>query len=188
MCPRSCIAYTGPYEKLERCPKCREREPRYYRKGKKKIPRQTFDTHLVGPQLQALFLSREHAERMHHRRRLTKRLIDLLKVGGTFDLAEDAFYGSDYLDAAQPHGDEPPRIKPEDICLMFSVDGAQLYRMKQSDCWIYIWVIFDLAPELRYKNRYILPGAIIPGPNNPKDLDSFLLPGLYHIAALQREG
>ncbi len=72
--------------------------------------------------------------------------------------------------------------------LMMSIDGAQLYRMKQSDCWIYIWVILDHAPDTRYKKKHIIPGAIIPGPNKPKDIDSFLFPGLYHLAALQKEG
>ena len=31
-------------------------------------------------------------------------------------------------------------------------------------------------------------GGIIPGPRKPKNLDSFLFPGLHHIAALHREG
>jgi hypothetical protein len=31
-------------------------------------------------------------------------------------------------------------------------------------------------------------GGFIPGPNNPKNIDSFLFPGLYHLAALQNEG
>ena len=71
---------------------------------------------------------------------------------------------------------------------MLSIDGAQLYRNKKSDCWIYIWLLLDLAPGQRYKIRNILPGGIIPGPGHPKNLDSFLFPGLAHVSALQREG
>ncbi len=41
--------------------------------------------------------------------------------------------------------------------------------------------------DKRYKKQYVLPGGIIPGPEKPKVLDSFLFPGLYHIAALQNE-
>jgi hypothetical protein len=47
---------------------------------------------------------------------------------------------------------------------------------------------FDLAPDMRYKKKHVLPGCIIPGPNKIKIVDSFLFCGLYHIAALQREG
>ena len=71
---------------------------------------------------------------------------------------------------------------------MLSIDGAQLLGNKKSDCWIYIWIILDLAPDERYKVRNILPGGVIPGPGKPKDLDSFLFPGLAHISALQKEG
>ena len=72
--------------------------------------------------------------------------------------------------------------------LMLSIDGAQLYQSKESDCWIYIWILIDLGPDKRYKIRNILPGGVIPGPKCPKDLDSFLFPGLAHVYALQREG
>ncbi|KAI0767544.1 hypothetical protein C8Q74DRAFT_1174409, partial [Fomes fomentarius] len=39
-----------------------------------------------------------------------------------------------------------------------------------------------------YKKRYVLPGAIVPGPGKLKHPESFLYPGFQHIAALQREG
>jgi hypothetical protein len=71
---------------------------------------------------------------------------------------------------------------------MFSIDGVQLYAMKVSACWLYIWVILNLAPERWYKKKHVLIGGFISGPNNPKNLDSFLLPGLQHLVALQKEG
>ena len=71
---------------------------------------------------------------------------------------------------------------------MLSIDGAQLFHNKKSDCWIYIWVILDLPPDECYKLWNVLPGGIIPGPQNPKGLDSFLFPGLAHVSAIQKEG
>jgi len=68
---------------------------------------------------------------------------------------------------------------------MLSLNGAQLYEHKASDCWIYIWVIFDHAPHLQYKKKHVLPGGFIPG--KPKIVDSFLFPGLHHVSALQSE-
>ena len=35
---------------------------------------------------------------------------------------------------------------------------------------------------------FVIPGAIVPGPKKPGDMDPFLFPSLYHLAALQREG
>ena len=74
------------------------------------------------------------------------------------------------------------------MCLMFSIDGAQLYTLKASDCWIYIWIVLDRVPGQRYKKKFVLPGGFIPGPNKPKNLDSFIYPGLDHVAAVMTEG
>ncbi|KAG2106829.1 uncharacterized protein F5147DRAFT_746242 [Suillus discolor] len=103
--------------------------------------------------------------------------------GGVVDAYEDFFHGTDYLDAVRLG-----KIKDGDPILMLSIDGAQLYESKQSDCWIYIWVVFDHHPQERYKKKYVLPGGFIPSPNKPKNVDSFLFPGLYHLAAIQHEG
>lgn len=47
-------------------------------------------------------------------------------------------------------------IQHGNIVLMLSVDGAQLFRNKQSDCWFIIWIVLNLSPDLRYKKRYII--------------------------------
>ena len=74
------------------------------------------------------------------------------------------------------------------MVLMLSIDGAQLYAMKASDCWFLICIVFDLPPEYRYKKRFVLPAGVIGGPNKPKFMDSFLYPTSYHVSAVQREG
>lgn len=41
--------------------------------------------------------------------------------------------------------------------------------------WMYIWVIFSLDPATHhYKKTAVLFSAVIPGPNKPKLLESFL--------------
>ena len=116
---------------------------------------------------------------MAHRQRVTDALLDQI---GLLDILTDYTEGQDYLANVAPH------LKPHDTILMFSADRAQLYRNKKSDCWMYIWVVFDLAPGDCYKKRYVLPGGFVPGPNAPKDFDSFFFPGIYHLSALQRKG
>ena len=188
MCANSCVAFTGPYENLEECPRTDCREPRYDQRvlrqsnGKKRIPRQVFTTFPLGPQLQSRWKSPEMARKMFYRRDKTQDELSRDRDPGDYTF-DDIFCGSAYLDAVEsgPIGDH-------DTVVMFSIDGAQFYRNKKSDCWIYIWIILDLAPDQRYKIRNILPGGIIPGPGKPKHLDSFLFPGLAHVLAIQREG
>ena len=191
MCPNSCIAYTGPFSDLEICPISDCQESRYDRGtllessgGNVKKPQQQFSTMPLGPQLQALWRNPETAEKMKHRSRRTQEIFDEIEAtGGIIKEYEDIYHGESYLEAVA-RGD----ISEDDMVLMFAMDGAQLYQDKQSDCWIYMWVVFDLAPDLRYKKRYVLPGGIIPGPKNPKNTDSFLFPGFHHLAAIQKEG
>ena len=183
LCINSCMAFTGPYQDLDTCLECSQ--PRYdpvllqSSNGEIKKPRQSVTTIPIGPQIQALWSHRLSAEKMSYRHRVTE---ELLGQAESPDILTDYTEGQDYLMNIAPH------LKPHDTVLMFSADGAQLYRNKKSDCWMYIWVVYDLAPGDRYKKRYILPGGFVPGPNAPKNFDSLFFPGLYHLSALQREG
>jgi hypothetical protein len=188
MCPNSCLAYTGPFAHIEDCPMCGT--PRYDQirlaatGGKEKVSVQKFHTIPLGPQLQALWRDPESANRVQYCERCTREILEELERNhGHIESYDDFFHGSDYLEAVRDG-----RIDSNSMVLMLSFDGAQLYQSKASDCWIYIWVLFDLPPDLRYKKRYVLIGGFIPGPNKLKNADSFFFPGLHHLAALQREG
>lgn len=101
----------------------------------------------------------------------------------TISIIDDIGAGWDYLGSCLA-GD----IKPNDIVLMASLNGAQLYEDKDLDCWLYIWLIINLSPDKRYRKHHVLPGAFIPGPNKPRNLNSFLVVGLHHLSVLQKEG
>ncbi|KAJ8690902.1 hypothetical protein PTI98_012298 [Pleurotus ostreatus] len=179
MCTNGCIAYTGLYKLLEECPQCLHPRRNHYHD-----PFKTFTTYPIGPQIQAQWASEEGANDMRYRQRRTDELLERLRQnGGKLDVYDDFLCGSDYLEAVI-NGD----ITNDDTLLIFSMDSAQLYRMKQSDCWLYIWVILNLDPNKRYKVRYVLPAGSIPGPDSPKNIDSFVFPSLYHLAAIQNEG
>ena len=183
MCINSCMAFTGPYKDLDTCLKCPQ--PRYdpdllrSSNGTIRKPRQSMTTIPIGPQIQALWSHRLSAEKMSYRKRITDTLLSQDELP---HILTDYTEGEDYLAHVAPN------LGSHDTVLMFSADGAQLYRNKKSDCWIYIWVVYDLAPGDRYKKRYILPGGFVPGPNAPKNFDSFFFSGVYHLSALQREG
>ena len=190
MCPQTqCHAFTGPYSALDRCYMCnasRWNEQRLQgSNGRVKVPALQFTTIPLGPQLQARTRNPESAREMRYLWERTQSVLDEIRRsgGGAIPVVDDVAMGWDYLGAVLD-GD----IGEHDIVLMISLDGAQLYDSKESDCWMYIWVLLNLAPDKRYHKLNVLPGGFIPGPHKPKNLDSFLFPGLHHIAALQREG
>jgi hypothetical protein len=161
-------------------------EPRYNQKkledsgGLLKVPWKVFTTFLVGPQLQACWKSPEMAEKMFYRWWKTQ------EGGGpavALEVYDNVLSGEAYWSTA-----ENGSIREYDTVLMLSIDSAQLYQNKKSDCWIYIWILLDLGPDECYKIQNILPGGVIPGPDAPKNIESLLFPGLAHISALQKEG
>ena len=181
MCINSCIGFTRPYAHLEQCPKCGEsrfnQKELYQSGGLRKVPRKEFTTFLVGPQLQARWKNPRMAQDMLYQWDKTQELLEELVVTGDHpDLLDDILCGDAYLKLACEG-----KVNKHDTVLMLSIDGAQLYESKKSDVWIYIWILVDLAPDKRYKIQNILPGGVIPGPETPGDLDSFLLPGLAHV-------
>ncbi len=180
MCRNSCVAFTGPFTDLNLCPKCGELKHcsisgKYY---------QEFHTMPIGPILQALWRDPQSACRFDYcRSKMCEIIQSLRNNAGILSAYEDFFHGSDYFEQVQ-NGN----IIDNNIVLMFSIDGAQLYTHKISDCWIYLWVILDFSPQERYKKDFVISGGFIPRPKKPKNIDSFLFPGLYHLASLQREG
>jgi hypothetical protein len=187
MCINSCIAYTGPFAGLEACPVCSEGHYNHFclesSHGKEKVPRQEFHTIPIGPQLQALYQDPESACHVHYLCSERSRVLSQIEQTGYLGEYSDVLHGTDLIEAFRD-----THVGEDDLVLMFSMDGAQLYAQKQSSCWIYIWVLFNLAPDRWYKKKHVFIGGFIPGPNNPKNTDLFLFLGLYHLAALQAEG
>ncbi|KAF7761992.1 hypothetical protein Agabi119p4_9984 [Agaricus bisporus var. burnettii] len=184
MCPNSCIAFTGPLDCEDTCYECGTLrwDPAV---TDKKVATAKFSTITLGTQLQSFYASSEVARLMQYRWEKTQPILAQIQRGEDiqFDVYDDIFSGYDYA-----HLVKSGTVDGNTILLMLSIDGAQLYEHRASDCWMLIWVILELSPALRYKKRYVLPAGIIPGPGKPKNLDTFLFPGLYHISALQREG
>jgi hypothetical protein len=155
MCPKSCLAYVGPWANQDCCPTCGTMR---YTDPRKRTPQQKFHTIPLGPQLQALYRTPEGADAMRYREIRTQAILAELELNdGCLNAYNDIFCGSDYLDNIQNR-----YIKSGDITLMLSLDGAQLYKNKASDTWIFIWVVLEHSPDMRYKKQYVLPGGFIP--------------------------
>jgi hypothetical protein len=180
MCVNSCLAFTGPCKNLEACAHCNK--ARYF--PGTTPPQKRFTTIPIGPVIQAMYSSCNIANSMHY---LERKLVDNLEHvrlnRGMLDSYNDTASGQALIDA-WGSGD----LKRGDVALQFSIDSAQLCADKPSEAWFFIWVFHNLPPNMRYKKSFMIPGAIVPGPNKPWDIDSFMFPSLYHIAALQLEG
>ena len=140
----------------------------------------------LGPQIQAMYRSPESADHMNYHAHKTKEIIDMIEQnGGQINIStyEDFVHGQDYIEAVQ-RGD----IGENDVICTFSIDSTQLYHDKELECWFFIWVIFNLSPDLHYKKKFVLPAGFVPGPTKPKNMELFLLPSLHHFSALQKQG
>ena len=187
MCPQTCVGYTGPLEDLESCPKCGlsrwSQEKLQLSNGCVKVAARQFTTIPLAPQLQARYRHPESARDMAYLYERSQSILADLKVTGEIPVYDNIVMGWDFL-----HAVVDGHVKEKDIVIMISMNSAQLYQSKESDCWIYIWILLNLSPDKRYKKINVLPGGFIPGPNKPQNVDSFLFPGLHHLSALQREG
>ena len=180
MCVNSCLAFTGPRESLDACSHCGESR---YCPGSTK-PQKRFTTIPIGPVIQAMYSSRVIADSMHYMERKLADNVERARLnGGILDNYDNTTSGQALLDAWREGS-----LKHGDVALQFSIDGAQLRADRPSEAWFFIWVIHNLPPNMRYKKAFVIPGAIVPGPSKPWDIDSFMFPSLYHIAALQCEG
>ncbi|KAF8834753.1 hypothetical protein BDN67DRAFT_1016184 [Paxillus ammoniavirescens] len=171
MCPESCVGFTGPFTDLETCPisSCgvSRWDPGHLHasNGHVRVAARKFTTIPLGPQLQAQYRDPQSARAMCYLYEHTQEIITHLRETGEIPVIDDITMGLDYLGPVLD-GD----IKENDIVLMVSLDGVQLYEHKDSDCWMYVWIIVNLAPDQRYQKIHVRPGGFIPGPNKPKNL------------------
>ncbi|KAF0460897.1 transposase domain-containing protein [Gigaspora margarita] len=65
-------------------------------------------------------------------------------------------------------------------------DG-KLYKelIEEDDCWVLMMINNNLSPEIRVKRKNLLVTAVIPGPNQPKNFNSFLRPVINELKLLE---
>ncbi len=150
MCKNSCLAFTGPFADLDHCPKCGE--PKFC-PGTKKF-QQEFHTILLGPGFTSSVARCIKCKKLllPTTENLRGSFASFKQTLAISPLTMNFFSGSDYLENVRSG-----KIRDNDIILMLSIDGAQLYAHKSSDCWIYLWVIMDFSPDNRYKKHHVLP-------------------------------
>ena len=151
MCVKSCLGFTSPFANLERCPDCGEAH--YKEKdlvesdGKRKVPQRVFTTFSVGPQIQAYWKHPDMAKDMSYWWEKTQELHQECAGSDEFPgFYDNILCGEAYQDIV-----DNGLVNKYDTVLMLSIDGTQLCQSKQSDCWIYIWILVNLGPDKQYK-------------------------------------
>jgi len=174
-CVGSCVCFAGHYAPLQKCPCCNE--PRYKgvdRHGKPK-PRSQFSYIPLVPCLIAYLGSPAVALAMQYRSQFEN-------VPGSF---RDVFDGTNYQTLRKSpitvHGEpiSPPANyfeDPRDIALGLLTDGYGIFTHSQATAWPLILFNYNLPPEIRFHSENLLALGVIPGPNKPADMDSFLIP------------
>lgn len=182
MCENSYHTFTEPLAHLDTCVCCGG--PCYEMKDGKWVLVKQASFFPIGPQIQMQFHSPITAEKLcHWAVQMNEILKQLAKNDGQISILNNLYHGRQYLEAVLEGC-----IKHEDLILIFSIDGAQLYQSKHSSCTIYIWIITNLSPDIHYKKQHILIGRIIPSPKALKIMDFFIFSCLHHLAAIQKEG
>jgi Transposase family tnp2 len=158
-CKNSCIAYTGIYSELETCPFCSE--PRY---NKHHIPRRTFDLIPIVHRLRLQFANSLRAEAL----REYSQSLQNLPWDGVRDYWDSKLHGE--------HKNKGFFEDPRDIALAFSTDGLAFFTVGTDSVWPLLLINLNLRPAERFKKHNLILCGIIPGPKNPKDIQSFLRP------------
>ncbi|OBZ74776.1 hypothetical protein A0H81_05489 [Grifola frondosa] len=103
-CVNTCIAFTGPFEELDKCPMCGEARYDPLQPGKQ-APRRVFHTILLGPQIQALRRTPQGALEARYRAAVTAKALEEMapkddpEPKGFLDEYGDIHHGLDILEA-----------------------------------------------------------------------------------------
>jgi hypothetical protein len=182
-CSQNCMAFTGRWEQDTHCRRCRR--ARYNMDGK---PVAQFDFIPVANRLNALFQDRDLAKLMRYRH----------EYQSQEGVREDIFDSDGYNKLCRQNiiinGQDTGRKFFEgrrDVALSFLGDGVQIFEHghKASDtCWPMILQNLNLPPSERCKLRNVIPIMVIPGPQQPKDFNSFLYPFVQEMLKLAGPG
>jgi hypothetical protein len=175
-CSKSCMAYTGNLHELSTCQHCRT--PRYHADGS---PRRQFTYLPLIPRLLAMFRNHDLASKLRYRHSYTS----------NDTTVEDIFDSEHYKrlcrEGVKVDGKEYSHKYFQDLrelALGASTDGFAPFNRRNKTCWPIIIFIYNLPPELRFLAKYILCAGVVPGPNKPKDFDSFLWPLVQELTEL----
>jgi hypothetical protein len=172
MCKNSCCAFTGIYTNDATCRFCNLE--RYIINNNPRKPQKPQKSAMYFPLLDRFriqYADSERALKLRYRSQREERddeYSDIFDGDLYKELIEEGFFSDE-----------------RDIALIGTTDGYQIFRQKTDTCWIVMFINANLSPTIRVKKENLLISAIIPGPNQPKDFNSFLRPIIDELKLLQ---
>ncbi|CAE6386878.1 unnamed protein product [Rhizoctonia solani] len=180
MCINSCCCFLGKYAEAQSCKFCNA--PRFNSAGK---ARRTFQYTPLIPQLRALFLNCDMLIKLRYR----------LLAEGQYrpGIIQDIFDAEHYRRLRQTILDEATGYRffgnDNDLPLGLSTDGLSLFKQArhgQSTAWPIIIINYGLHPSIRTRLENVICVGVIPGPQQCKDLNSFLVPLVEELLELEK--
>jgi hypothetical protein len=179
-CVNSCICYVGKYANLEHCPFRDCAEPRYDTQHR---PRRQFSYIPLIPRLKAFVANAEQAAKMLYRSQF-QHAPDVVK-----DIFDGLLYRRLLGKFVQPVGGLAQRHRyfdsATDVALGLSTDGYAPFRRRTKTAWPLVLFNYNLPPDIRFHQENVLCVGVIPGPNKPRDFDSFLWPLIQELLELE---
>src|SRR6266536_1447335 len=170
MCENSCICYTGQYEFYQNCPICNSTRFDTKGKAKKIMPYLS-----IKNRLQIQFNDENRAKELLYRHEY------ILNIEQNDNDLDDIFDGKIYKELVEENLFNDKR----DIAFTASYDGYQIFKQKTDDCWLFLMINNNLDPSLRVKKENLMIPFLIPGPNQPKDFNTFLQPFVNEMKELE---
>ena len=168
-CIKTCCCFTGPLKDLDYCPHCNE--ARYAPDGR---PQKRFTYLPLIPHLLAFLANKSIANGMSYHGNFTP---------STNGSRSDIFDGDHYRRLLQQHISVNGKClsktyfsDPHDVALGLSTDGFVVFKNRKQTAWPLIIFLYNLPPDQQFLIQNILSLGVIPGPNKPKDFNSFLWP------------
>ncbi|GES94501.1 transposase domain-containing protein [Rhizophagus clarus] len=169
-CKNSCIAFTGDYHLLRECPLCFESR---FDSNNKPVNITNFFSLIERLKIQ--FSDSKRAKEFLYRYEYTTTISN---DNGNYD---DIYDGKLYKKLVE----RGLFANPTDIALSLSLDGFQIFKHKTNDYWVILFINNNLSPEIRVKKENLLITMVIPGPNAPKDMSTFLQPIINELQVLE---
>ncbi|KAL6544843.1 hypothetical protein OROMI_023705 [Orobanche minor] len=173
-CPKDCILYRKEYADLSECPKCGTK-----RFNKKKSPAKVMWYFPIIPRLRRLYSSPNDAKHLtwHQDGRIKD---------GMLRHPADSPQWKKFDDRYPEFGKDPRNLR-----LVLSSDGMNPFGVQSTShsTWPVILMIYNLAPWLCMKRRYMMLSTLIPGPRQPgNDIDVYLAPLIDDLKLLWEQG
>ena len=170
ICENSCICYTDVYESYQNCPLCNSSRYDSNNKPKKVMPYLS-----IKEMLKIQYNNKVRAKELLYRYEYITN-----KESDDDDL-DDIFDGEIYKELLERNLFKDNR----DIAITVSCDGYQIFKQKTDDCWAFLIINNNLDPLIRVKKENLLIPFLIPGPNQPKDFNTFLRPFINEMKELE---